>query len=163
MEFLFGPMWLPCLICFIAGIVLLVVELCMPGFGVAGFSGIACCIAVIVMQYTTNSPLVASIVSLVMLAIIIFLAILLIRSLNSGKLFRSPIVLKDKIESDASVASSVQPELIGKTGTVLTTLRPAGTILIDGKRYPAKTQAAFLEKGATVTVVGSDGLDWIVE
>ena len=110
MEFLFGPMWLPCLICFIAGIVLLVVELCMPGFGVAGFSGIACCIAVIVMQYTTNSPLVASIVSLVMLAIIIFLAILLIRSLNSGKLFRSPIVLKDKIESDASVASSVPPD-----------------------------------------------------
>lgn len=163
MEAIFGPLWLPCLICFIVGIIFLVIELCLPGFGVAGCAGILCCGAVIVMQFMTTTPLVATIVSFVMLSIIAFLVIMFIRSISNGRLFRSPIVLKDRIEEDASSVGRVPEELIGKTGVVLTTLRPAGTVLIDGKRYPAKTQAAFVEKGVTVTVVASDGLDWIVE
>ena len=163
MEVIFGSLWLPCLICFIAGVILLVVELCLPGFGIAGCGGILCCGAVVVMQFMTNSPLVASLISFVMAAIIVFLVVMFIRSISGGRLFRSPIVLKDQIDSDATDAAKKAPELIGKTGVVLTTLRPSGTILIDGMRYPAKSQAAFLEKGASVTVIGSDGLDWIVE
>lgn len=163
MEAFFGPLWLPCLICFVVGIIFLVIELCLPGFGIAGCAGILCCGAVIAMQYATTTPLVATIVSAVMLAIIAILVIVFIRSISNGRLFRSPIVLKDRIEEDASSVARVPEQLIGKTGVVLTTLRPAGTVLINGKRYPAKTQAAFVEKGATVTVVASDGLDWIVE
>ena len=162
MEVIFGSLWLPCLICFIAGIVLLAVELCLPGFGLAGCSGILCCAAVIVMQFLTNNPITATIVSLVMAAIIVLLVVLFVRSISRGRLFRSPIVLKAQIEEKASGSKS-SDSLIGKKGVVLTTLRPSGTIVIDGKRYNAKTQASFLEKGTEVTVIASDGLDWVVE
>lgn len=164
MEAIFGSLWIPCLICFIAGIVLLVTELCLPGFGLAGCTGIACFLSVIIMQFLTNSPTAATLVSVVMAAIIIVLVVLFIRSFNSGALFRSPIVLKDRIDSEATPMDETRvSELIGKTGIVETTLRPSGTALIDGKRYTVKTQASFIEKGAAVTVTAVEGLNIIVE
>ena len=163
MEAVFGTMWLACLICFIIGIILLLIELCMPGFGVSGCTGILCFAAVIVMQAMTNSSTAAIIVSIVMGAIIVLLVALFIRSLNKGMLFRSPIVLKDEINSEAVSNEEEGGSLVGKTGVVLTTLRPAGTVQIDGKRYYAKTEASFIEKGQTVTVVAAEGLNIIVE
>jgi len=164
MEAIFGSLWLPCLICFVAGIVLLVTELCLPGFGLAGCTGIVCFLAVIVMQYLTNSPTAATLVSAVMAAIIVLLVVVFVRSINHGALFRSPIVLKDRIDGEAtSVSDGKNTELIGKTGIVETTLRPCGTVLIDGKRYTVKAQASFVEKGSTVTVAAVEGLDILVE
>ena len=163
MEAVFGALWLPCLICFIIGMVLLILELCLPGFGLAGCTGVLCFIAVIVMQFSTNNSTTATIVSAVMAAIILLLVAMFVRSMSRGLLFRSPIVLRERIEAGASLNTSETPSLLGKQGVVLTTLRPSGTILIDGKRYTAKTQARFIEKGENVTVIASDGLDWIVE
>jgi membrane-bound serine protease (ClpP class) len=88
---------------------------------------------------------------------------MLIRSIQKGLLFRSPIVLKEHIGVSASVPAKPEEDLVGKTGVVVTPLRPSGTILIDGKRVNVKTQARFIEKDQTVTVIASDGLDWIVE
>ena len=163
MEAVFGALWLPCLICFIIGMVHLILELCLPGFGLAGCTGALCFIAVIVMQFSTNNPTTATIVSAVMAAIILLLVAMFVRSMSRGLLFRSLIVLRERIEAGASLNTSETPSLLGKQGVVLTTLRPSGTILIDGKRYTAKTQARFIEKGENVTVIASDGLDWIVE
>ena len=164
MEAIFGSLWIPCLICFIAGIVLLVTELCLPGFGVAGCTGIVCFLAVIIMQFLTNSPIAATLISAIMAAIIIFLVVMFVRSINGGAIFRSPIVLKDSIEAEATSAEQIREEsLIGKTGIVETTLRPSGTALIDGKRYYVKAQASFIEKGSSVKVVAVEGLDIIVE
>ena len=163
MEAIFGALWVPCLLCFIVGVVLLVIELCLPGFGVAGCVGTLCFGAVIVMQFMTNNPSTASLVSLVMALIIILLVAMLIRSIQKGLLFRSPIVLKEHIGVSASVPAKPEEDLVGKTGVVVTPLRPSGTILIDGKRVNVKTQARFIEKDQTVTVIASDGLDWIVE
>ena len=163
MEALFGTMWLACLICFIIGIVLLLIELCLPGFGVSGCTGILCFAAVIVMQALTNSSSTAIVVSVVMGVIIVLLVAVFIHSLNKGLLFRSPIVLKEEIQTAAVSNEKKGESLIGKTGVVLTTLRPAGTVQIDGKRYYAKTEASFIEKGQNVTVVAVKGLSIVVE
>ncbi|MBR3179362.1 MAG: hypothetical protein IKF49_07630 [Clostridia bacterium] len=163
MEALFGTMWLACLICFIIGIVLLLIELCLPGFGVSGCTGILCFAAVIVMQALTNSSSAAIVVSVVMGVIIVLLVAVFIHSLNKGLLFRSPIVLKEEIQTAAVSNEEKGESLIGKTGVVLTTLRPAGTVQIDGKRYYAKTEASFIEKGQNVTVVAVKGLSIVVE
>ena len=163
MEALFGTMWLACLICFIIGIVLLLIELCLPVFGVSGCTGILCFAAVIVMQALTNSSSAAIVVSVVMGVIIVLLVAVFIHSLNKGLLFRSPIVLKEEIQTAAVSNEEKGESLIGKTGVVLTTLRPAGTVQIDGKRYYAKTEASFIEKGQNVTVVAVKGLSIVVE
>ncbi len=164
MTALFGTLWLLCLVLFVIGTVFLIIELCLPGFGVAGCCGVLCFGSVIAIQYSTNTPGAASLVSLVMAAIIVVLVILFIRSFNSGALFRSPIVLRERVDGEAtSTATEQYADLLGKTGVVETTLRPSGTVLIDGKQYTVKARASFVEKGKTVTVAAVHGLDIVVE
>ena len=158
MEAIFGPAWVPCLVLALIGIALLVAELFLPGFGVSGITGVVCLIAVCVLQFTMNRPLVATIVAVVFGVILIVMVILFMYSLKKGVLFRSPIVLKDKIEADAvKLTSDDLSELVGKTGVAVTPLRPSGIALIEGKRYSVETQATFTDRDQTVTVVSVEG------
>lgn len=45
---------------------------------------------------------------------------------------------------------------IGSKGSVLSTLRPAGKVIIDGKIYEAVSTGQFIEKGTDIRVVGSE-------
>lgn len=158
MASLFGPLWIPCLVLFLIGMALLIIELFLPGFGVSGICGILCLVAVIVMQFLTNRASVAWIVTGAILLILLLMIILFMHSMKSGMLFRSPIVLKEQIEAEAIKPSSESLEaLIGKTGKAITPLRPSGIVLIDGKRYSVETQATFVDKDAEITVLAVDG------
>ena len=158
MEEIFGARWVPFLILSIIGIALLVIELMLPGFGVSGIMGILCLIAVIVIQFLTASATTAYIVAAVIVAILILMMVLFMRSMKKGLLFRSPIVLKDQLAAEPlQPTSGSVDDLVGKTGTAVTALRPSGIVQIDGKRYSVMTQATFIEKDAPVTVIAVDG------
>ena len=45
----------------------------------------------------------------------------------------------------------------GESGEAVTTLRPAGKILVAGKYYEAVSDGEFIEKGAQVSVLRLDG------
>lgn len=158
MEAVFGAFWIPCLIFSILGIALLVAEMFLPGFGVTGTFGVLCLIGVCVVQFMTNKPLVAILVTAVLGLIIVIMVILFMRSMKNGLLFRSPIVLKDKIEAEAVKPSTGSlEELIGQTGVAETPLRPSGIALIGDKRYSVETEATFIERGSEITVLSVDG------
>lgn len=158
MVAVFGALWVPCLILCLLGLALLVIELMLPGFGVSGIMGVLCLVAVIVIEFLTASATTAYIVAAVLVAILILMIVLFMRSMKGGMLFRSPIVLKDKIEAEAVKPSSGSLEgLIGKTGKAITPLRPSGIVMIDGTRYSVESQATFVDRDAEVTVVKVDG------
>ena len=48
-------------------------------------------------------------------------------------------------------------DLVGRTGEALTDLRPAGKIIIEGKRHEATSERAFIARGARVRVIGTEG------
>ena len=158
MAAVFGPLWVPCLILSILGIAFLIGELFLPGFGVCGICGVLCLIAVCVIQFMTAAPLVATLVTIVLGLVLLTMIIFFMRSMKNGLLFRSPIVLKDRIEAEAVKPSSGSLEhLIGMTGKALTPLRPSGVALIEGKRYSVETQATFVERDSEITVLAVDG------
>ena len=158
MVAVFGALWVPCLVLCLLGLALLIIELLLPGFGVSGIMGVICLLAVIVIEFLTASATTAYIVTAVLAAILLLMVILFMRSMKGGLLFRSPIVLKDKIEAEAVKPSSGSLEgLIGKTGVAVTPLRPSGIVMIDGKRYSVESQATFVDRDAAVTVVAVDG------
>ena len=158
MVAVFGALWVPCLILCLLGLALLVIELLLPGFGVSGIMGVICLLAVIVIEFLTASATTAYIVTAVLAAVLILMIVLFMRSMKGGLLFRSPIVLKDKIEAEAVKPSSGSLEgLIGKTGVAITPLRPSGIVMIDGTRYSVESQATFVDRDAAVTVVAVDG------
>lgn len=61
------------------------------------------------------------------------------------------------------VASSFEKELVGKQGEALSDLKPAGHILIEGKRHQALSKMGYLVKGTKIEIIGGQGAHLIVK
>jgi len=152
---------LPALICLAAGIVLLIIEMFTPGFGFSGGLGIAALIAAVVLR--ADTLLNAMITLVIVLVILIIAGIIFMRSFQKGRLSRSRIVLNDEIRAgSSSLAEEKMQELIGKTGTVLNPLHPAGIAEFDGQRLDVVSHGAFVEKGSTVRIDKIEGVRILV-
>ena len=55
-----------------------------------------------------------------------------------------------------------KPELLGEVGDAITSLRPAGTCVFNGKRIDVVADGVYIEKGTRVKVVGIEGLRVVV-
>jgi len=53
-------------------------------------------------------------------------------------------------------------EVIGRTGTAVTLLRPGGMVQIADKRLPAHAETGVIEKDTPIVVVGADSMNVIV-
>jgi membrane-bound serine protease (ClpP class) len=53
-------------------------------------------------------------------------------------------------------------EMIGKTGTAVTLLRPGGMVEIAARRLPAHAETGVIEKDTPIVVVGADSMNVIV-
>jgi len=159
-----GPTAVPTLICLIVGFVLLVIEMFLPGIGLAGVSGVIALIAVVVMQLGWGNPRVALYVIAIALLIIILGLIWIIRSFQKGRLSKSFLVLHE--QSDGSSVPEVvtaRQQFVGKSGVTLSTLRPSGIADIEGQRVDVMATGAFIEKGTHVRVVKAEGMHILVQ
>ena len=163
MEFL-GVLAVPCIICFLAAVVLYVIEMFLPGFGVCGILGSCCFVAVIIMQFIGNSVTAALWVTGVLLLLLAIALVLVMRSFQKGKLSRSRIVLHDKIDANSSpIVAEGDASLVGKTAVAVTPLRPSGLVELDGKRINVETYGNFIAAGTAVTIVSVEGLNVYVK
>ena len=158
-----GPTAVPTLICLIVGFILLVIEMFLPGIGLAGVSGVIALIAVVVMQLGWGNPRVALYVIAIVLLVIILGLIWIIRSFQKGRLSKSFLVLRDSSDgTSVPEVANAKTDLLGKSGVALTTLRPAGIAEIDGRRVDVTTAGEFIPKGSPVTVVKAEGMHILV-
>ena len=141
---------------FVVGTGLVITEAFIPGFGVAGISGIVLEIAAIVLtghRFGTVPALIALFGVLLVVGLAVFISY---RSAMKGRLSRSPLVLKDTEKPAKKAASGKDNPWLDREGVVVTPLRPAGFIEIDGRRLDAASTGDFLEKGTAVRVVGME-------
>lgn len=158
-----GPTAVPTLVCLIVGLVLLVIEMFLPGIGLAGVSGMLALIAVVVMQLGWGNPRVALYVIAITLLIIILGLIWIIRSFQRGRLSKSFLVLREQSDgTSVPEVATAKSDLVGKSGVALTTLRPAGIAEIGDKRVDVTTAGEFIPKGSRVTVVSAQGMHILV-
>ncbi len=158
------------IILFVIGILLILVEIfVIPGFGVAGISGIIIAIGALVLVMLNNDSFDFSFVdaSSIFSALIAALAgvlgalVLMIIAgvkLTDSYLFRR-IALQDVQDPAMGFSSSVyvQKSLIGKHGIAKTVLRPSGKIEIEGEVYDAYTRGEYIEPNTTVEVISDEG------
>jgi membrane-bound serine protease (ClpP class) len=71
--------------------------------------------------------------------------------------FGRGIVLSRSLDEDGASRGDAHEVLVGRAGTALTPLRPAGTALIDGARVDVVADGEFVPKGARVEVVQREG------
>ena len=94
------------------------------------------------------------------LAVVIF--VLIVKKLPSSRLWHK-VVLHDRSTSQRGfVSAETRRELIGREGTVLTELRPAGSVQLGEQVVDVISEGAFVAKGARVKVIAVNGARVVV-
>jgi len=150
---------LPLVLCLLAGVALLVVEVFMPGFGLPGVSGLVLIAVGVVMTWNTYGPVAGLAVTLIALALAGISISVSLKSAANGRLSRSALFLKDTV---APVEHEETDALVGKTGETVTVLSPVGFAEFDGVRLNVITEGSYLEKGRPVKVTKVEGNKIIV-
>ena len=153
-----------------AGLVLLGIEaFVIPGFGIFGVAGIVAILAGLYMSLLGNIPTMpdftrAAWVLTSSTLLLIGSAWALIRTLpSSSRLAESGIFLPAKTTSAIGYESAeVRSDLVGKHGTAITDLRPAGTALIGDERIDVVSESEWISAGTPVKVLSAEGYRHIV-
>ncbi|MEK6794051.1 MAG: NfeD family protein [Spirochaetota bacterium] len=154
-QFLLGDSnWMAPAIFFV-GVVLIVVEVFLvPGFGIPGIVGIVLMFVGIVISFGIKRLEYGIVVLLVAIVAATIVSVFIAKKLPKSRLFSALSLTADE---KGAIANDNLERLLGKTGTVIGTLRPAGQIEIDGNRYDAVSQGSFIESGTTVKVIKVEG------
>ena len=149
------------LILFIVGVALLVIEMFIPGFGVAGISGIV--ILVVDIFITAKSLyhglILTGIIALVVLALVLLGSFMISKGIVPRKLVLSEAT--DRVSGYSGARE--RRDLLGESGVTITELRPSGCALINGERTDVVSNGEFIEKGCRVTVARVEGNRTVVE
>ncbi len=161
---------------FIVGLVLLAIEIfAIPGFGVAGISGIILMVTGLTLSMIDNIGFDFTGVQLNGLAEAFFIVIIasflsiigsfyLTRKLfGTSTIFGNLALMTTQPQSEGYVSSDSQyTEMLGQTGETYTILRPAGKVMINGKMFDAVAQTGYIDKGEAVRIVKYENAQLIV-
>lgn len=157
----FGSQWLTGvagwleLILFVSGVFLLIVELYVPGFGFWGISGIVCIVGSFFLTLGGNMAAVNSLAISLAVSIVGFLLVL--RFLPSSRLWGKLTLQESETLQDGFVSSGDYSLYLGKEGVVLSLLRPAGVMVIDGVQLDVVSEGQYIEAGTRVKVISVNG------
>ena len=152
---------------FVVGVGLLVVEVFVtPGFGVFGIAGIVLALVALLIALVPNAGLdfpsdgeIARATTTLAAALVLLglLAVSLGRMLPRSERLNRLVLAPELSASEGYTSADTLADLVGLTGTALTTLRPSGTIDVGGRRVDVVSEGPFVASGATVEVVRSRG------
>ncbi|MCK4627180.1 MAG: hypothetical protein KAV00_17845 [Phycisphaerae bacterium] len=166
---------------FFVGVALLTVELLLiPGFGVAGVSGLLCCVVALLAMLIPNTPtelpwpetegawdmfktgatwMMAAFVAATVAAM--FLARYLPKVPIAGRLV---LVAPEAPHTPPTTADAPILNIVaGQVGKVTQTCRPVGKVRIDGRLVDAIADGAFIEAGVEVIVLRNEGNRVVIE
>jgi membrane-bound serine protease (ClpP class) len=153
------------IIIFVVGVILIAVEIfAIPGFGVAGISGIILVVVGLALSMVGNMDFemgsfpVGELVSALSIVFIATFASLILSFYISRKIFTTTVfgelalaTTQDKTQGYTS-ATKAYEVMMGREGIARSVLRPAGKIEIDDEVYDATAEAGFIEKGSPIKV-----------
>ena len=140
------------LILLVLALVLFILEILSPGFGLPGVAGIILLAAdVLISAHNLREALIYGLIAgVIVLLFLLFGA----RLISKGRLPRKLILNQGEEDYRSSEDLSA---LVGAAGKALTVLRPAGLAELDGRRLDVVTRGEYLEKDTEVEVVEAAG------
>lgn len=136
------------IILIIAGFILVGIEMAVSGFGAPGISGIVCLVGgVVLTAEDIEHGLTITLVVVVILAVMMTVAMVLFKRV------KSPVILDTEVRSTEGYISVSDLEyLVGKEGTAVTDLRPAGKCSIEGVEFDVRTEGRYIMRGDRVQI-----------
>lgn len=166
---------------FLAGVGLLMLEIfVIPGFGVAGISGIILIFAAFILTMVFNVGFkfnfdpnldAAAQVGASTLTVILsttagfFLSLWLGKKLITADTRFGSLALKTELETGKgfSAQDMRMQQYVGKSGVTSTFMRPAGKINIDGEILEATSEHGLIDKGVEIVVVKFENAQLVVK
>jgi membrane-bound serine protease (ClpP class) len=139
----------------------------LPGFGVAGILGLAMVGASIVLALVGNAPTAGDFATagLILLATAVITASVLygwIRHLPNSTRFRKVLLQDGHAPAEGYISAPPRHDLVGQSGVASTDLRPSGVVTVGEERIDAITEGEYVNQGAVVRVLRSDGYRHVV-
>jgi len=146
---------------FAVGIILMAVEVFVPSFGILGLLGAGSLIGGVVMAaWATGHALQTLGIAFVLAAAAVGIVVFVFKERGIWNRF----ILKDSLTSEAGYNSAVtRHELVGRDGVTVTSLRPSGTIMVDGERIDVVSEGAFIERDKAIVIVKTEGSRVVVQ
>ncbi|MCK5345620.1 MAG: nodulation protein NfeD, partial [Candidatus Heimdallarchaeota archaeon] len=154
------------IVLFIIGVILVAVEIfAIPGFGIAGISGILLIVTGLTLsmvgklhfdgEFNNFDQLVKALFTVITA---IFIAIIgsikLSHTIFTSTIFGQLSFASTQQASEGYIAADIKYEsMIGKTGIAHTNLRPAGKVNIEDDIFDATALTGFIDRGNKVKVV----------
>ncbi len=151
---------------FVAGIILFIFELfVIPGFGVAGITGIVLVFAALILALLSNINFNFEFVPdvevsrgiLIVISGLILATLLLVWLFHKvggkGPFKHLALQSTQEVEEGYVGVPTELKEFVGQEGIATTVLRPSGKIVIDGRSFDAVALRGFIGQGETVVVV----------
>ncbi len=142
------------------GIVLLALELIVPGMvlGIAGGLAMLAGVGVAFVEFGPQGGWMAAVGAAVVLAAVIYAEFAWLPKSRLAKMFSMGTTLTEK--SQPPVAKPA--EVVGAEAVAETTLAPSGYVQVAGRRYEAFCQDGFAAEGARLRVRSVDNFRVIV-
>ena len=138
-----------------------------PKIGVFGAAlGIVVCGGVglfLVGRLTSAAPLVSMLIGVAGgLGVLSLIGVAVFRSLPVGRRLDGLLLDDTQPSWDGYISAAPRSELVGRTGTAATELRPSGVADIDGERVDVTTDGEWLPVGTVIKVVKAEAMRVVV-
>ena len=151
---------------FVAGVILILLEIfVIPGFGIAGISGIILVFVSLFLALVGTGPVIdfnaisRAIIQLsASLLGAVILVFLLAKFLPKTSAFKKFVLATAEKKEEGFSSHTELKDMIGAEGIALTTLRPTGTADFNGKRIDVVTESEYVEKGKKIRVINVEGI-----
>ena len=136
---------------------LIVAEVFIPSGGVLGVGATVALISGVLLffQHSTAVGLIGLVVAVFMVPSLLVLAYKLLPRTRFGRrvLLAPPVRQRGEATTDAPELT----KLVGRTGRVLTTMRPVGMCDFDGQRIECVAESGYVQRDTQVKAIRVDG------
>ncbi|AGB40902.1 membrane-bound serine protease (ClpP class) [Halobacteroides halobius DSM 5150] len=145
------------IILFMVGIILMLLEvLVIPGFGVAGISGLVAIFSSLYFVFPTSNIALKVIATTLVLSIVGIW--LIIKKFGTTALWSKVSLAENQTKKAGYVTSKLKTEkLLGAQGKVINVLRPSGIVNIKGQRLNVVSEGNYIKEGKLVEVIEVTG------
>ncbi len=161
LQILFSDMGVVAAVCLGVGMLLSIIEIFCPGFGVFGISGIVFTLLgmILAVTHSSGNPIKQFFLLLLLEIAVLLLAFLLMAySVKRGWISRTALVEKTTAVPDGVTEGTPDhSSLVGQEGTTLTELRPVGKARIGDNVFDVTSEEGFVERDCPVRVVSAKG------
>ena len=146
---------------FVSGIVLIFSEFFVPGAVLGTFGGLLLISSCVYGWYAfPEIGIFIVVVELLSSATAIIGGMYVFSNTRAGRIM---VLETQQLPEEGWSSPSEDTEILGAEGDVISALRPAGSVLVNGKRVDAVSSGSFIDKGKNVKIIEVEGHRVVVE